>query len=103
MIAGISCPLAYQIPLSTVHLLTCQCCVMAFPGDLKVMQQRNYLILVAKWNVIQFQVLNKGEVVEYDIYTPQLPNLKLYRYASIQFFTLVPTLCGSPGNAITQH
>ncbi|KAA6382242.1 MAG: hypothetical protein EZS28_022229 [Streblomastix strix] len=49
---------------------------MYLPKDQKIMkQQRNYLILVAKWNVIQFQVLNKGEAVEYDIYTPQLPKM----------------------------
>ncbi|KAA6376042.1 MAG: hypothetical protein EZS28_028429 [Streblomastix strix] len=36
-------------------------------------QQRNFLKLAAKWNVIQFHVLNKCEVVGYNIHTPQLP------------------------------
>ncbi|KAA6363410.1 MAG: hypothetical protein EZS28_041063 [Streblomastix strix] len=59
-----------------------------------MIQLRGYLKFMTKWNVIQFQGFNKGEVVGYNIYTPQLPNLKLYRNVFEQFFTLVPTLCG---------
>ncbi|KAA6363831.1 MAG: hypothetical protein EZS28_040642 [Streblomastix strix] len=50
-------------------------------------QQRNYLILVAKWNVIQFQVLNKGEVVGYNIYTPQLPKWDYWQLEDVQQYT----------------
>ncbi|KAA6378103.1 MAG: hypothetical protein EZS28_026371 [Streblomastix strix] len=53
--------------------------------DQKIMkQQRNYLILVAKWNVIQFQVLNKGEVVGYNIHTPQMPKLDYWQLEEVQ-------------------
>ncbi|KAA6358113.1 MAG: hypothetical protein EZS28_046360, partial [Streblomastix strix] len=59
-----------------------------FAKDQKIMKQlRNYLILVAKWNAIQFQVLNKSEVVGYDIYTPQLPKLDYLLLEDVQQYS----------------
>ncbi|KAA6369562.1 MAG: hypothetical protein EZS28_034912 [Streblomastix strix] len=42
---------------------------------------------MVNWNVIQFQILNKGEVVEYDIYTPQLPKWDYCQLEDVQYYT----------------
>ncbi|KAA6356769.1 MAG: hypothetical protein EZS28_047704, partial [Streblomastix strix] len=68
MIAGISCSPAYQISLSTVHQLTCQCCVMAFPGDLKVMQQRNPTMAIEEC-LYHIQQLHLYQVLEIGLHS----------------------------------